>query len=168
MIEIWKPCVDYPSYEVSNCGQVKRVIGGPGVKIGRILRGHRSKRRGQERYVYHDLSEDGIVYRVSLHDLVAAAFIGPKPSGMTVNHKDLDRFNNSASNLEYATDADNIKHAVEAARACGKRIGRPPKATDLGEKVRALFGLMSQRQIAKKFGVSPQLVTLIKQGKTSY
>lgn len=168
MSEVWKACVGFPSYEVSDEGQVKRVVGGLGVKIGRILRGHKSKRRGQERYIYYDLSEDGIVHRVSLHDLVAAAFIGPKPEGLTVNHKDFNRFNNQPGNLEYVTDLENIEHAVTAARLSGKPIGRPPKNPELCVKVRAMLGTKSHRAIARELGVSPQLITLIKQRVINY
>lgn len=47
-----------------------------------------------------------------LHQLVAEAVYGPKPEGMTVNHKDGNKLNNHPSNLEYATHAENIEHAT--------------------------------------------------------
>lgn len=46
-----------------------------------------------------------------VHRLVALAFIGPRPDGHEVNHKDLNKQNNHYSNLEYLTHAENIRHA---------------------------------------------------------
>lgn len=49
--------------------------------------------------------------RSYVHRLVAAAFIGPCPTGKQVNHKDGNSLNNHKGNLEYATPSENIKHA---------------------------------------------------------
>ena len=38
-----------------------------------------------------------------VHDLVALAFIGPKPAGMQTCHNNDDKRNNIASNLRYDT-----------------------------------------------------------------
>ena len=51
--------------------------------------------------------------RVELvHRLVAFAFLGPPPSQhrIYVNHKDLDKGNNAAENLEYVTPSENMVH----------------------------------------------------------
>jgi hypothetical protein len=45
-----------------------------------------------------------------VHRLVAEAFLGE--SELQVNHKDLNKQNNSASNLEYCTNLENMQHAV--------------------------------------------------------
>lgn len=60
--------------------------------------------------------EKGVRRRVSVHPLIAAAFIGPRPEGMTVNHKNGDRADNRVSNLEYATAKENVRHAFRTLR----------------------------------------------------
>jgi len=47
---------------------------------------------------------------------VAAAFIGPCPPGHVVNHKDFDRSNNHASNLEYLEREENLRYSWRAGR----------------------------------------------------
>lgn len=48
-----------------------------------------------------------------LHRLVAEHFIGdPLPKETDVNHKDGNKQNNSASNLEWCTRSENMKHAI--------------------------------------------------------
>lgn len=42
-----------------------------------------------------------------VHDLVAEAFLGPKPQGLEVCHGDNNTRNNAASNLRYATRSEN-------------------------------------------------------------
>lgn len=55
-----------------------------------------------------------------VHCLVAEAFLGPKPDGMMVNHKDSNRVNNNLSNLEYVTARENMCHSRKQR---GKLIG---------------------------------------------
>lgn len=43
-----------------------------------------------------------------VHTLVALAFIGPRPNGCTVDHIDRNRSNNVATNLRWATKAEQI------------------------------------------------------------
>jgi hypothetical protein len=45
------------------------------------------------------------------HILVAAAWLGPRPDKMVINHKDEDRGNNDVANLEYITQSQNCTHS---------------------------------------------------------
>lgn len=57
----------------------------------------------------------------SVHALVAEAFIGPRPSGLEVNHKDGDKRNNRPENLEYVTRSENMRHCFRIG------LGNPPR-----------------------------------------
>lgn len=48
-----------------------------------------------------------------VHRLVASLFVNGYSDGLVVNHKDGDRQNNAASNLEWVTKSANTKHAVD-------------------------------------------------------
>lgn len=62
------------------------------------------------RYVKIHLGADKVSKFVPLHRLVATAFI-PNPNNLPqVNHIDGNRYNNSASNLEWCTAKHNINH----------------------------------------------------------
>jgi hypothetical protein len=47
-----------------------------------------------------------------IHTMVAIAFIGPRPKGMEVCHKDGNKLNNNRSNLKYDTHRNNTRERV--------------------------------------------------------
>lgn len=47
-----------------------------------------------------------------LHAVVAEAFLGPRPAGLDVCHRDDNRLNPRLENLEYGTRAKNIQDTV--------------------------------------------------------
>lgn len=105
MEEIWKPITGYPQYRVSSLGRVWSE------RAGRVLAGgHTGK------YATVILSPPRRTCYV--HHLVAEAFIGPRPDGLQVRHRDDDNFNNSATNLIYGTPSENA-YDRERARAAG-------------------------------------------------
>ena len=68
---------------------------------------------------YYKTSVQGQNFLV--HRLVAFAFLGPPPSvqKVVVNHKDLDKGNNAAENLEWVSHAENMSH-FHATSALGR------------------------------------------------
>lgn len=90
-------------YEVSSLGRVKSL---PRTTTkGGILK-PRIDRRG---YQWVGLSKDGLVRGFSVHELVALAFLGPRPAWATdVRHLDGDPSNNRASNLAYGNHSQNM------------------------------------------------------------
>ena len=59
-----------------------------------------------------------------IHQLVCKVFNGEPPApGLVVNHKEGNRTNNHYSNLEWATQKENVQHSIKY----GKRTLPPPK-----------------------------------------
>ena len=107
MNELWQPIEGYEGlYEVSDQGQVRSKA------KGRILR----PRASGPGYSAVSLSKHGKVKNRYIHHLVAFAFIGKRPDGMDINHKDCDKENNAVSNLEYISHGENQRHAARMGR----------------------------------------------------
>jgi hypothetical protein len=115
MDEIWKPCPMYEDrYEVSNLGRIRAAtwarIGGS--KPGRILYEAKDDRGYSQVYLYRNYRQ----HTVKVHRLVAVAFLGERLDGMTVNHIDGNKQNNSVSNLEYVSNLENCRHEYRSGR----------------------------------------------------
>jgi hypothetical protein len=108
MKEIWRPIVGYEGiYEVSNIGNVRRVLGNCKYRQRKLVFGSR-------RYYEVMLSKDNKTQLWLVHRLVALAFI-PNPDSLPqVNHKDGDRTNNKVGNLEWVTAKANQLHSRRA------------------------------------------------------
>lgn len=75
-------------------------------------------------YCYVNIGRPPLKSSQLLHILVARAFV-PNPEGKPqVNHKDGNPGNNAASNLEWVTPAENIRHANKLRSEQGRRVFR--------------------------------------------
>ncbi len=161
--EIWRPVADWP-YDVSDCGRVRRGAPGKGTTSGHVLRPKHNKKNG---YDYVSLSKGGTVWFVTVHTLVAAAFIGPRPYKAVVNHKDARRANNRADNLEYTTQRENVGHAVRMGlQPIGERHPNAKLRTVDVVAIRACIATgKSDGDIARFFGVRPETISKIARGE---
>lgn len=109
-MEEWRDILGYEDmYQVSNFGRVKRLKDSNRCKEDRLLK-IKSKKSG---YKYVCLSKYGEYSYPHVHRLVAVAFIPLDKQRVYVNHKDMDKSNNSVENLEWCTVKENNKHARE-------------------------------------------------------
>lgn len=116
--EEWRPVVGWGEfYEVSNLGRVRsldRVFlckdGRHRGRQGRIL--SLKARAKQGGYPLVSLHAGGYTRTAKVHLLVAYAFLGPRPSGLRVRHRDGNPLNNKVDNLCYGTQSQNIKDSV--------------------------------------------------------
>lgn len=153
--EEWRAIAGYAGYyEVSNLGRVR--------SLDRIdCRGQRRKGKvlkpcPRPDYAFVGLCRGGRVAFVAVHRLVMAAFVGPVPEGMEVNHIDRGKTNNALWNLEYVTRRENVLHAY----ATGTRRTRIRRVNRLSrenvEHIRELRGRgVSASQIARLYQVTP-------------
>lgn len=104
----------------------------------------------------------------TVHSLVAHVWIGKRPKGLFVNHKDTNKRNNRKSNLEYVTPQANNLHAVEAGVLPSGEAHY--KSTMTKRQVERIWKLIQRgwrnSSIAKRVGVSPTKVANIRIGKS--
>jgi hypothetical protein len=120
MQEKWKDIKGYEGcYQVSNLGRVRsltrkvKTFNGYRTTQGKILKPLKTNRN----YYRVDLKQNQKNKYVSIHRLVAEAFI-PNPNNYSVvNHIDCDTSNNRAENLEWCTQSYNIKEAFRLGTA---------------------------------------------------
>lgn len=79
---------------------------------------------GANGYFHVDLYHENKSSKVAVHRLLALHFIPNPENKRTVNHIDGNKTNNDLSNLEWATDSQNIQHAYDnnLNRATNKKI----------------------------------------------
>lgn len=166
--ETWKDVVGYEGwYQVSSLGNVRRVKMGRGVPRRNSLK-HRINHKGYASVVLCRVI-DGKSTQINrfVHHLVAEAFIALRPSSdHQINHKDGDKINNCPQNLQWVTNAENMRHSWRM--ALRTNFGQNNHTSKLTEKdvyeIISLKGKVSQRQLSKKYGVGLNQIKGIHRG----
>ena len=119
MEEIWKDIEGYEGlYQVSNLGRVRsldRYVTRPhpktGVPMQYFQRGRVIIQAAQKSgYLFVNLKDKPRKKIANVHRLVAKAFVPGYFKGADVNHKDCNRQNNRADNLEWMTRRENLMY----------------------------------------------------------
>lgn len=108
---------------------------------------------------------NGVTFIV--HHIIAHCWIGPRPKGMTINHKNGIKTDNRSINLEYCSHSQNIKHAYDIGLI--PKGERHPNATTKEKdviKIRSLYPLKTMSEISRITGVSKYIIHSIIHGKT--
>ena len=165
-MEEWRGIPDYEGYyEVSNLGRVR--------SVERLVPHARHGLTKQQSKILRPAITDGY-YKVALsmdrrlrsfrvHRLVAQAFIDNPSELPEVNHKDGDKLNNNASNLEWCTHAQNIQHAFDNGLAIALRGATNGNSKLTEESVLAIrseydYGKVTLMKLAGKYGCSKRNV----------
>lgn len=115
------------------------------------------------------LSTDGKRHRVYIHQALADAFIGPKPTPRhEVRHLNDNRLDNRLANLAWGTRAENSADMVRNGRSRpGVRNAQARLTEDQVRDIRRRWALRErQRDIAATHGVSQRAVLFILKGQT--
>lgn len=156
MEEVWKTVVyqgkEFPRFEVSNCGQFRNV------ETGNILK----------QWINHkgycqlcaSLGDKGKKKTFKIHKAVAETFI-PNPENKPIpNHKDGDKTNNHVSNLIWATNGENVKHAYDTGLNVPHKCEDHHNSKLTNEQVKYIRSIyipndreFGGRALAKKFGL---------------
>jgi hypothetical protein len=169
--EGWRPVKGWEGhYQVSTHGQVRRVAGGIGARVGRILRPQYDKRG----YAQVRLSMGGKPKTQWVHRLVAKAFLGDAGRPFVVNHLDSNPSNNRLTNLAWTTIEGNLVHARKANRwRPDMNIPRPDNSGENnGRAVLTHQDVMqirqtthtSNRKLAEHYGVTASQIGHIRRG----
>lgn len=166
--EKWLPIPGYEGiYEVSDCGNVQR--------IGKWTDGRRNRVRGLRHpdfckgYPRVVLFRDQTRKRIMVHHLVMLAFVGPRPEGFEVNHKNGVRSDARIENLEYVTKSQNEQHKHSVLHCKMPRGSRHHAAKVTEDQVREMRDLRQTgwtlKRIAEKYSLGMGNVCWIVKGK---
>lgn len=158
VIEIWKPVISHPGYEVSSLGRVRSVSRfikgrwGPYWKEGRILR------QISGRYLTTKLR--------STHIVALTTFKGPRPLNHQASHLDGNAHNNRIYNLEWETPSQNMSRKA----AHGSNVGPTHYRTKFDNAtVRSIFLRVESgepvRAIATEYDVNYYTIWSIHKGR---
>jgi DNA-binding transcriptional regulator YiaG len=143
----WKDWHEDKAYSVSSHGQVYSR------KTKKILAANDNGKG----YKSVSLTINGIAIRRYIHRMVARTFL-TQAAKYEVNHKDLDKSNNWVENLEIVTRSQNQRHMI--------LNGKHNKAKLTKEDVEFIReSKVSQKEIAKLYGVSNSTISSIKNFK---
>jgi hypothetical protein len=135
-IENWKAIADSNGiYQISSRGRVKSYKSGDELILKPKLQGLGLK------YEFVSLYIDGKIHQVTIHRLVAKAFIANPENKPQVNHKDGNKLNNHIDNLEWVTASENIRHAYENNLFESNRLAASKPVIDIvtGTKYKSLI-----------------------------
>ena len=157
-------------YQISSLGRVRSVERsvpnrwGPNGKTipEKILVLNRAHRQG---YIAVHLYTGSRCSRRYVHRLVAEHFV-PNPSARPqVNHRDGDKTNNAADNLEWVTARQNCQHAIDASlyeMARGERAGSAKLTEENVIEIRRMVAAgATHKDAAARFGIGRKAVTKI-------
>jgi hypothetical protein len=160
--EIWKRWRG-SNYSVSSLGRVRRDTIGNRTHAGRILTQTILK------IGYYKVAPviDGKNVFSHVHVMVAECFIGPRPRRHDINHIDGIKTNNRATNLEYVTHGDNMRHAAKIGLMVrGEDHGGAKLSNrDAGRVIAMRKRGVSGRIVAEQFGIAQSTVSQIFTGK---
>ena len=123
MDDVWKSIDGYEGfYEVSYSGHVRSV--NRVLSCGRHVKGVVLKECGNP-YLQVTLAKNGKAINYLIHGLVARAFIDNPDNLPCVNHRDENKHNNRADNLEWCTYGYNMEYSQVSKKAADARRGKP-------------------------------------------
>lgn len=169
-VEIWKDIKGHPGYQVSSHGRVKsldrestRSDGQKRFYKGQMLTTQYDSRSGRPMVrLYNPKTKKGLT--IKIHRLVALTFLGERPEGMEICHRDSDVTNNNVENLRYGSKSSNqidiMKHTGRC--AAGKLTVEQVLEIRRAYKEKEL----NQYQLAEKFGIKQGTVSEIVNRRT--
>ena len=161
-MQTWKEITGYEgAYSVSNDGLIRNdrtmVILHPAITYGYC---HVSLYRA-----------DGSHANRRVHRAVADAFLGLRPVGTQINHRNGIKTDNDIGNLEYVTPKENIHHSMRVnGTHCRAQNGRTKLSLFAISEIRRRYKrrVVTQDMLAGEFGVNRGHISQIILGKSPW
>lgn len=166
-MEQWKDIDAYEGmYQVSSHGRVRSLDRKD--HRGRFWKGRILKQvKIKSGYYQVTLLKIGKQKQIGVHRLVALAFVPNENKPKIINHKDGNKTNNFASNLEWVTVSENTKHAYDMDLI--NKGEKHHKAKLQNEQVIEIKKRIQQGEcyasMAREFGVDRSVISAIKIGR---
>lgn len=161
----WINIKGFAGYEVSDSGLIKSIKRPQFSTCGRY--NIRRKRIISERILKQSINGSGYLfvslrkkkkhYSTRVHILVANHFLGKKPNGLIVCHKDHNKMNNNILNLEYGTHSKNTKDYY-------RHSGRSRRTIPLSHVSKIIARINNgetAKSIAKEYNIWPNDVSIL-------
>lgn len=170
----WKPVIGYEEkYEVSSHGSVRSIDRTMTNALGqsRYYKGKTLKQRIRNGYPVVDLWNIN-PKTVSVHRIVAEAFVPNPDNKPEVNHVNGTKTDNIATNLEWVSRSENAAHAYQsglthASPVYGSDNGNSRLNHKSAESIRKMSAEgKSSYEIAKRFGVNPSTIQRVLRRET--
>lgn len=159
----WRAIRGWPEYEVSDGGQVRRVLaGGPNAKVGRILK----PGTNTDGYHFVRLHRVGAKKYGLINRLVCEAWHGQPPTPEhEAAHWNGVRTDNAPTNLRWATGVENQADKIRHGTATRGERNALSKLTDA--QILEIRSRPSERHVvlAAEYGVTPENIAIIQSGK---
>ena len=164
--EEWRPVRGWEGLEVSdkgNCRRPDRVVSS-GLNRKRLVKG-RFLKASLQSSGYYSIAiwnpAKASTQTLFIHQLVAEAFIGPRPLNAVVRHLNGVPTDNRLCNLAYGTHQDNVNDSIRHGTwVHGEKQGQSKLTSDQVRAIRA--DTRSSRAIAADYPVNRSVVTAIK------
>lgn len=167
-VEVWKAHPELVGIEVSSLGRVRtldRVTSSEKItrfQKGRILKQHDNGRG----YLHVNIPINGKQATKKVHRLVAQTFINNPDNLPQVNHKDCNKKNNNAKNLEWCTASYNQKYRKKHGISQTEAAGHPLFAINLSTLEVSHF--RSQQEAGRLIGFSQGNIGAVIRGEQKY
>lgn len=176
--EEWRDICGFEGvYQISNMGRVKRIIDAFGRPLIRILHPYLSPAG----YYLVDLRASGKKKKISVHRLVAIAFIENPDNKPNIDHINAIKDDNRAENLRWCTQKENCNNPISIKRLSESQKGeksvlygkkgslhyesRKVAMCDMQGNVIKEFGAIAEAE--RETGISRANICIVCQGKRS-
>lgn len=165
MNEMWKNIPDYKGYEVSDMGNVRSWL--DYTQILRYRKSPRVLKIGYDHDGYRGVSlyKDKKPKRFKVATLVAITFIGPRPDGLVVCHKNGNCSDDRLENLEYKTQKENILDKfIHKTIPLGEKHSQSQVSNE--QAIEIYCSNESHKAISKRMNIGYNIVLRIRSGET--